>query len=189
VRRVSSVRNLTAGAAMSKQKKVSFLFARNGAAAACDSHSRFGFTVTPFSAGNTRSRRVCELAAAQVPAHEGHFPAHPSAAAPVAVRRVLRALSRRGHRIRLRRRAVRPTVSKNPPAKLRIGGAGRRCQARGEGGQRVAPSERMNFTERTVSRWKTRTSNGRSAFSVARRLHSLSSRYARRASSASLRTA
>ena len=73
------------------------------------------------------------------------------------------------------------TVSKIPPIKLRTGGAGRRCQAHGEAGQRVAPfqRQRMNFTERTVSRWKPHTSNCSFAFSLARRLRFFSSRCAR----------
>jgi hypothetical protein len=38
----------------------------------------------------------------------------------------------------------------------------------------------MNFTERTVSRWKARTSNGSFVLSLARRSCSFSSRYARK---------
>ena len=43
-------------------------------------------------------------------------------------------------------------MSKNPPTKWRIGGAGRRCQAHGEGGQRDrVPKETECQTDSCVS--------------------------------------
>jgi hypothetical protein len=79
-----------------------------------------------------------------------------------------------------------PTVPKVPLTKRRRVGAEWRYPTRAEAGRRVAPgSQRMNFTERMVSRWSARTSVGKVSPCLVSRASSFSRWLARRASSAS----